>query len=244
MLVKVLLVIGVLFALGSILWVVLLPGLVVSSIRSRTGFAARVEKLSVNPFTGSVTIKGLVLKNPEGWPADEFVELREFRAEAHLASLFSDRFVADEVVVDLKQVKVVRNQQGTLNATAFQNGFKGNSPDAAAQTKSSAGKQGFLIKHLVLKFDKLALADYSGRKPVIKEYSLAINQEMRDVDSVAKLMSPLTGSALGLVNEAAGGLLKVDPGLLRDATDLIQQAGKKTGEKLKGLLDSLDKKKP
>src|SRR5258708_6293718 len=86
LLVKVLLVIAVLFALGSMLWVVLLPGLVVSNIRSRTGFAARVEKLSVNPFTGSVTIKGLVLKNPEGWPVEDFVELREFRAEAQLSS--------------------------------------------------------------------------------------------------------------------------------------------------------------
>jgi hypothetical protein len=152
--------------------------------------------------------------------------------------------VADEVVLDLGQVKVVRNQQGALNATTFQNGLKGNSPNAANQAKANSGKQAFLIKHLVLKFDKLTLADYSGRKPVIKEYNLGINQEMRDVDSVAKLMSPLTGQALNLVNEAAGGLLKVDPGLLKDVTGLIQEAGKKTGEKLKGLLDSLDKKKP
>jgi uncharacterized protein involved in outer membrane biogenesis len=243
-LIKVLLGLGILLALGAVLWVTLLPELVVSTIHRKTGFAVKVDGLSVNPFTGVAEIKGLVLNNPAGWPAEGFVDLREFRVAVNLFSLWSDRFVAREVVVDLPQITLVKNQQGVLNATAFRNGFTGRGEAGQPNQGGTGTKQGFLIRHLVLKFGKLVYADYSGRKPVIKEYNLNLNQDMRDVDSVAKIISPLTGSALGLVSGTIGGLFKGSPDLLKDTTGVIQEAGKKAGEKLKGLLDALDKKKP
>ena len=63
---KLALVFGVLAVLGSILWIALLPSLVASTVRARTGFAVRVDKLSVNPFTANACMSGLVLRNPEG----------------------------------------------------------------------------------------------------------------------------------------------------------------------------------
>lgn len=240
---KLLLVLVMGFALVAILWVTLLPGLVVSKIQEKTGFAVKVDSFSVNPFTAKVMMKGLVLKNPNGWPVEDFLEMREFRAEANLLSLLSDRFVADEVMVDVPQVTLVKNQQGLFNAAAFQKGLTGTG-GAAVQSDQGGTHQGFLIKHLVLKFGKLVYADHSGRKPVVKEYILNLNRDMRDVDSVAKILSPITGSALGLVSEAMGSMFKGRPDLFKDTAEAIQDAGRKTGEKLKDLLDSLDKKRP
>jgi hypothetical protein len=239
---RVLLILGALFVFGVILWIVLLPRIVASTIQSRTGFAVKVDGLSVNPFTANVAVTGLVLKNPAGWPAEGFVDLREFRADAHLFSLFGNRFVVDEIVVDMAQLTLVKNQQGVLNAVAFKEGFTGR--PAASEPKQSSASQGFLIKHLVLKFDKLVYADHTGRRPVIKEYNLGLNRDMRDVDSVQKIISPFSGAALGLVTETMGGLFKNNAALLKDAGNTLQDATKKTGEKLKGLLDSLDKKRP
>ena len=241
--VRVLLVLGLLFLLGTIMWIVLLPGLVVTKIHSKTGFAVKVEKLSVNPFTAHVLIKGLVLKNPDGWPVQDFVDLREFRADANLISLFGRRLVADEVTIDVAQLTLVKNQQGLTNAVAFQEGLAGQGPEPAGAKKAGANKE-FLIKHLVLKFDKIVYADHSGRRPVVNEYYLNLNQDMRDVDSVAKLISPFSGAALGLLTDPANGMFKNNPDLLKDVTKALQEAGRKTGEKLKGLLDSLDKRKP
>ena len=240
---RLLLFLGVLGALGSILWVVLLPTVVVSSIRSRTGFAVQVDKLSVNPFTANAAIRGLVLKNPEGWPVAEFVELREFRAEVNLFSLLGSQLIANEVVVDIAQLTLVVNQQGTMNAVAFKEGLAGKEPPGPAKATPKA-KQEFLIRHLVLRFDKLVYADHSGRKPVVREYNLRLSRDMRDVDSVTKIISPLTGTALGLVSSTLSGMFKGRPDLLKELADPLQEAGKKTGEKLKGLLDSLDKRRP
>ena len=61
---KALLFLGLLGGLGAILWVVLLPTAVAVLVRERTGFAVKVDRLSVNPFTGNVSVHGLVLKNP------------------------------------------------------------------------------------------------------------------------------------------------------------------------------------
>jgi uncharacterized protein involved in outer membrane biogenesis len=246
---KLLLVLTLGFALGAILWVVLLPGLVVATLRARTGFAVKVDGLSVNPFTGKVAVKGLVLKNPDGWPAAEFVDLREFRADAELFSLFAHRLVADEVVVDVAKVTVVRNQQGAVNAAAFRDALAGRANPATpgagpAEARGDGARREFLIRHLVLRFDRMAYADYSAGHPRTKEYALNVNRDLRDVDSVAKLVSPFTGSALGLATGTLSGRFPAGPDLLNDLRGGLQDAGKKTGEKFKALLDSLDKMRP
>ena len=241
--VKSLLFLGVLVVLGSILWVVLLPTVVASTIRSRTGFAVQVERLSVNPFTGNLAIRGLVLKNPESWPVAEFVDLREFRAEVNLVSLLDSRFIANEVVIDVAQLTLVVNQQGTTNAVVFKEGLAGKDAPGTAKTAAKT-KQEFLIRHLVLRFDKLVFADHSGGKPRVKEYNLSLSRDMRDVDSVAKIISPFTGTVLGLVTNTLRGMFKSRPDMLQELASPLQDAGKRTGEMLKGLLDSLDKRRP
>ena len=241
--VRLLFILCVLAGLVSILWIVLLPGFVASTIRSRTGFAVQVDQLAVNPFTANVVIRGLVLKNPAGWPVAEFVDLREFRAEASLLSLLGNRFIADEILVDVARLTLVVDRQGTLNAVAFKEGLAGREPAGQGQPAGGA-KQEFLIRHLVLKIDRLVYADHSGGRSSGKEYQLNLNRDMRDVDSVTKIISPFTGTALGLVTNTIGRMFKGSPDLLQELASPLQDAGRKTGEKLKGLLDSLDKKRP
>lgn len=236
-------ILGVLGAVAAVLWVVLLPGIVTSIIRSRTGFSVQVDRLTVNPFSGVMVIRGLNVKNPAGWPAAEFVDLREFRADVSLLSLLGDRIIADEIVVDLPRLTLVKNQQGVLNAVAFKEALGGSGAEAKGRPGAKTNGQ-FLIRHLVLKFDKLVYADHSGRKPSVREYDLKVVRDLRDVDSVTKIVSPFTGAVLGVVTDTIGGMFKGRPDLLQELASPLQDAGKKTGEKLKGLLDSLDKRRP
>src|SRR5690606_13364533 len=104
----------------ALIWVAFLPQIVAATIRSKTGFAVTVDRLSVNPSTAKVHLGGFLLQNPSGWPeAAPFVELREFRADADLFPLLRGRLQADEVVVDVAQITLVRNKDGVLNAIAF-----------------------------------------------------------------------------------------------------------------------------
>jgi uncharacterized protein involved in outer membrane biogenesis len=240
-LIRSLLIIAVLGLILVAVWIVLLPGIVVSTVQARTGFVVKVEQMSVNPFTGLVNIEGAVVENPIGWPSPEFITLRRFKVDAELFPFLSHRFVANEMIVDVEKLSLVRNGEGQLNTDAFRTRIAGAKDKAGPSQPSAASpKTEFLIRHLVLKFDRLVLADYSGKKPLIKEYDLKISREMRDVDSVAKLINPFVGVAL----DASGKLLDLAPSSLGDAVNTLQQAGKKTGESLKKFFQSLEKKKP
>ncbi|MES1194752.1 MAG: hypothetical protein ABUL65_02585, partial [Opitutus sp.] len=107
-----------------------------------------------------------------------------------------------------------------------------------------AAPKGFLIKKLVLKFDKLTMNDHSDLLPGTRTYHLNVDTELHDVDSVAKLLSPFKGLARGLIDDTIVNLFTGSADLLKGTAGLILDGGKKTGETLKGLLDSLDKKKP
>lgn len=237
------LVLGLLLAICVIAWVVLLPAVVATVVRSRTGFAVQVDKLSVNPFLANARISGLVLKNPEGWPEAAFVQLRQFRAEVELLPLLDNRFVADEMVVDVERLTLVRNKDGVLNAMAFKDGLTGRA-EAGQPPPTSSKATRFLIRHLVLKFDQLVYADYSGRSPVVKAYNLSLTRDLTNVDSVTKIVSPFAGTALGVMSDLFGRLFKVPPSLLEQSVAPLQEAGKKTGETLKSIFQSLEKKKP
>ncbi len=236
-------VLGVLLACGAILWVVLLPTVVAATIRSRTGFAVQLDQLSVNPFLANARVSGLVLRNPAGWPEAAFVDLRQFRADVELLPLLGDKFVADEITVDVAQFTLVRNRDGVLNAMAFKDGLTGRA-EAGAPPPVGSKAPAFLIRHLVLKFDRLVYMDYSGRSPVVKDYSLNLRRDLTNVDSITKIISPFTGAALGVMSDAFGHLFKVQPDLLQESVNNLQGAGKKTGETLKSIFQSLEKRKP
>lgn len=220
-------------------WTMLLPGIAVSTIQARTGFVVKVEKVSLNPFTGRVAIEGAVVENPAGWPATEFLTLRRFKADAEFQPLFSHRLVVDELIIDIAKLSLVRNKDGRLNAEVFRAGLAGET--AKTETPKPSGRRtGFLIRHLVLKFDRLVMADHSGRKPVIRDYDLQLEQELRDVDSVAKLLTPFVGVAFN----ASRGLFDTDPAKRDEAINSLQKAGKKGGDSLKKFFQSLENEKP
>lgn len=247
---KLLLAVALLGAVLAIAWVVLLPSLVVSTVRAKTGFNLKVDEMSVNPLGATVHVSGLALRNPDGWPEPAFVDLRRFDADCSLFSLFTDRIEADRVLLDVAQVTLVRNRDGSLNASVFKDGLAG-APAGGGEGPSPSRRQGFFIKHLVLKFDRLVYADFSGRQPVVKTYDVSLRRDLTDVDSLTKVISPFTGAALGLVSGTLGhlfqgrdDLLQSAPAAVKDAVGTLQDAGRKTGEGLKSLIQSLEKKKP
>jgi hypothetical protein len=244
---KVLAALAVLCILAIGAWIMFLPRLVVAVVESRTGFRATVEKMAVNPFAGSVEIRGLTLQNPDGWPAEGFVELRELRANAKVMALLRGRFEADEVVVDIARVTLVRGEQGELNAVAFKNSAAGAEavPDKkAAPPKDADESSGFHIARLTMRFDQLVYADFSGRRPSEKRYDLRIDREMRDVDTVAELLSPFSGAAASVLLDAIPGVSGEKQDLLKSAAEALKESGNKAGEVVKGMLNSLEKLKP
>ncbi|QHI68291.1 DUF748 domain-containing protein [Tichowtungia aerotolerans] len=68
------------------------------------GVPMTVEKVRVNPLTGLVHVKALVIGNPEGFKTPSAMELGEFKLNISLASLMSDTVVINEILIDAPEI--------------------------------------------------------------------------------------------------------------------------------------------
>lgn len=190
----------------------------------------QVDQLSVNLFTANIAIQRLVLKNPAGWPVEQIVELREFRADVYFSSLLGQRFTADARVLDVVRVTLMKDPRGALNVMAFQEALTGNA--AAGPARPATTSLGFLIKHLVLKIDLWDYADFSGPQPSVKEYNLNLSRDLREVDNGAKILSSFSGSTLGLVTNALGGQFNNRPGSAAGVGKSVARGQQESWEKI------------
>ncbi len=264
-LLRVLFFIAVACALFALAWMLLLPEFVLRQIRTRTGFAATVASLSCNPFTGRLTIRGLVLTNPPGYSTGDFVQLREFRADGDLLSLFSERVVLDELVLDVRRLALVRRADGLSNAELFEENL-GLITKAAPGTRATLGEstsrnappppppRKFLIRKLALRFDQLLIADDSPTKPALQEYKLAVDQHYENVTEAKQVLVPEVlrrvaaenlGPALGRLVPGDFGRALGDTarGAAKSGEAMLKDAGTQTTDFLKGLREKLEEKK-
>jgi uncharacterized protein involved in outer membrane biogenesis len=223
-----------------------LPQIVTTQLRKRTGFDATIQRLSVNPVTGTVEMRGFVLTNPPTFPVSDFIELREFRANAKASTLFSNQPVFDRMLVNAATVTLVKRQDGRTNAEAFQ----GNLEDHERKTlvAKSDARRGILVRELELRVDRLVIIDHSLRVPSRREFTLNLRQTYADVTSIDQLLAPAALRQLAPVAVAIGDLLPRDLGKLfneagSSGSGLLQEVGRKAGERVKGFFDALEESK-
>ncbi|MEO8865138.1 MAG: hypothetical protein ABI420_08940 [Opitutaceae bacterium] len=247
---KLVVVLAVVFAGLALAWMLLLPVVLTSQLRQRTGFDATVQSLTVNPFTGSVKLRGLIVTNPPTFPVNDFIEVREFQSKLELLSVLSDQVVFTSILIDVPSVTLVKREAGS-NAEAFQNHLT-LPAGAKPEPPSTKPAKRFLIRHLTLRLGRVVVADYSGRTPVNHEYKLDLDQNYTDVTSVNQLLAPAALQSLAPVAAALGGLLPGNVGhMLNEAakdaakggTTLIKNLGNKVEEKAKGFFDALEESK-
>ncbi len=245
---KLLVFLAVIFAAVAMAWMLFLPVVFTTQLRQRTGFDATVESLAVNPFTGTVELRGLVVTNPPTYPVRDFVQLRRFHADAEVFSLLTDRPVFTSVVLDVAKVTLVKRDGGQTNAGAFQGNLVSLGADPALPVPVRPAR-GVLIRRLTVHIDEVVIEDHAGQVPVVQDYKLGFNQTYLDVTGVKQLLAPAALSGLMPVGVALDGLL---PGALgralgetmkdaaKSGAGLLKAAGHKTGEKIKGYFDALE----
>jgi len=245
---KLVVLLAVVFAVVALAWMTLLPAVLTSQLRERTGFDATVQSLSVNPLTGTAHVRGLLVTNPPTFPIRDFVRLREFQADAEVFTLWSDRVVFKSMLIDVDNVTLVKREGGQSNADAFQQHLTQPSDGRPQPPPSRPGRR-FLIHHLTVRIDRLVIADYSSRMPSSHEYRLGLNQSYTDVSDVKDLLAPAALQSLAPVGAALKGLVPGElgqaiGGAVKDATKtgegLLKSMSRKAGEKAKGYFDALE----
>ncbi len=240
------------FGLLALAWMAFLPTLVERELRKVTGFDVRIEVLAANPFTGRVSARGVKARNPESYPTEEFVDLRELKTELGVFSCFlGDRLVIESLDVNAASVEIVRRHDGHTNAGDFIGAFSGPSGNAQGGSPSKSGKPfQYLVKSLHVRLDRLVIADYSTSKPEVKTYELGIDHTFSNVTDPKQLLVPDVVRSLyafGLRRDTEqllpgefGRALADAVGAAAHVGSKLKGATQKTGEFFKGVIDKLE----
>ena len=127
-------------------------------LSAQLGRAVSIAKVKVNPFALSATIRGLLIKDPDGQP---FVAWDEVYVNFQLSSFFGHAWVFKEISTTKPYVRVQMNQDGTFNFTDLITKFSTNAAPAKTESKPLA----LHIGRLHIGGAMAAYADFSPRTP-------------------------------------------------------------------------------
>ncbi len=239
-------------------WIFVLPQLLTSTLKKRTGFNVKVTSLQLNLFSGLLDMQGLVINNPDTFARPEFLDVRTVRVTADARSLFSDQPVINDAEIDVSTIALVRNSDGTLNASLFQERlFPSDEPvvdpkdpkakPAEKKKTPKAKPQEFLIKRLSLKLGKIVISDHSARNVKSKEYDVAFSHVYENVTDPKQIAQPLIQKSFASVGAAIDGLVPGGIGSIlgtatKSGTDFFKEIGKNPVDALKSLSDTLEEK--
>lgn len=114
---KYLVISGGLIAFYTILGFLIIPMILTSMVPDKMAQALNrpvsIEKIRLNPYTLSVTLKNLAIKDTDG--SGEFVSLTELYANLQIMSLFKQGLVLKEVKLESPKITLIRESGVTFN---------------------------------------------------------------------------------------------------------------------------------
>lgn len=245
---KLLIILGSLLALvviGAIVASFFLGTIVTKSVNTFapkiTGTKVTLDSASISPLTGSGTLKGLFVGNPEGWKSDKAFSFATVRVSVVPGSLLGDHIVVKDVLIDgpefVYETKIVSSNIKDLLKNIEKNiGASEGKP--SEQPSSKEGKPlKFEVKNFRLQNAKVTLGvgptAITMPMPPLVLTDLGTKEGGITPDQLAvKIMPNILANITKAVAESA---LNVGGAAGAAATDSAAGAVKKAGEGIKKL---------
>ncbi len=191
----------------------------------------------ISPFTGSGSLTGLTIGNPEGWSDNNAISLGKIHVNVQPFSIFGDHIVIDEIIIDqpefLYETKIVASNIKSLLKNIED--FAGN---GGKEPETESGEPiKFIVKKFRLTNGKARLGVGAGAIPIplppISMDDLGVKEGGITPDQLAgAVMTNVLGGIISATGKAA---LKVGGTVGAGAADTAGGAMKKTGEGIKKL---------
>lgn len=175
-----------------------------------TGTGVTVENVSISPFSGTGTIEGLRVKNPEGFESEYAIVIQSFDISIDAWSILSDTVIVNEIVIGEPALSVIQKVPEN-NLRMLMN----NMDEAMAGESSSTA---MIIEHLLVRDGQVTVTPNIGGQQsatvrmgdielenVGKQGSSSTRQVIKQVSSRIineALKSALSGQLDGLKDKA------------------------------------------
>ena len=152
---KILIIVVIVFLCLGIIKNPLIKSVVTIGASKVVGAPVHIDSFAVGVFKQSVRIKGFKLYNPKGFPEEPLIDIPEVSVDYNLPALLGGKLHLPLIVVNLKEMVVIRNKDGKLNVDALK----------VAQKKEEPVKQPVEEKKPEVKKPSKPNPEQSGRKP-------------------------------------------------------------------------------
>ena len=212
------------------------------------GVPVHVEKVIVNPLSGMVRIKGLIIGNPEGFNTPSAMELNDFKLNIKMSSLFSKAIVIEQILIDAPQITYEKSLKSS-NLSTLQANLAPKEPAAPKAEAAPEKKKGAAKKVIIDDFQlngakvNVTITALGGKKLTLPLPDIKMQNIGRDsggtnpAEVISEVFNSITKAVVDAVS--SGGAMAGDA--LKGAAGVAGDAAKGATDAAKGAADSIKK---
>lgn len=151
-----------------------------------------VESVSISPFSGSGTIEGLRVKNPEGFDSDYAMVMERFEISLDVGTLLSDTLVINRILIDKPVLSVI--QKVPKNNLRM---LMKNMEQSSVEESTASG--GMVIEQLLVRNGRVSVTPNVGG-----EQSAVVNMDDIELKNLGKSGN---GSTFGVVRQITSRII-------------------------------------
>jgi uncharacterized protein involved in outer membrane biogenesis len=196
-----------------------------------TGFPMTIGSIDLGLFSSKVDVRDLKLMNPPEYSEDTFVDMPQLSIDYRLGSMFSGAPHVNDMLVNIKQLVVVKNNKGETNAQKLK---------AVVSSGKSSSK--YYIDTLRIHVGTVTIKDFSRPKPTERNVSLNIDATYKNISDSTDITRLVLLTVMSQVHLPDIGINTED--LKKNLGDVTNQAGQAlqgAAGALGGLFDGIKK---
>jgi len=206
-----------------------------------------LQSVSLSPFTGSGTLKGLNVGNPEGFNSENIFALGQIDVKVDTGTLFSDKIVIEQIIIqrpEMSYEKTLTNsnvKQLLNNIEAFTGPTDTTEPAAGADPE--AAKKQVVIRKLIIEEGTIYVGamgvGQTVKLPRIEMNDIGEDGNRMTVPEAINLVLTKVLSNIGSVIAGAGELGKAATDAIR--TQGLERIGEATNQAGEAASDAVNK---
>lgn len=192
-----------------------------------TGFPLTIGSVDLGLFSSKIDVHDLKLMNPPDFPEKMFVDMPQLFVDYRLGSMIGGAPHVNDMLINIKQLVVVKNNRGESNAQKL----KGVVSSNGGSTKSSK----YAVDKLRIHVGTVAIKDFSRARPYERNITLNVDATYRNITDSTDISRLVLLTVMSQVRLPDIGVNMND--LKKNLGDVTNQAG----QALKGATDVADK---
>jgi len=200
------------------------------------GTGVTVDSVDISFLSGSGSIKGLTVMNPEGYKDAAAISIGEVKVSLNPRTVTSDKIHIYEVLIDSPVIAYEGNLRDSNLQTLQRNAAAGGGTSETSETQAEPGPSVMIDSlklsnvelgvHISFLDDPLALV-----LPSLEMQDIGKDKDTSAADVLGQVLSALNKSIIPLIRENSGDF----SGQLKEKTEQLEGKVKEGIDKLKGL---------